>query len=298
MDAILKKLTNKARDTQTLARAITESGLKSVSSVLRGTPIFGALTAASDETAEYDETHYVLIPLLGAEKNYAIYTKRILPLDVGANNSLPKARIFHVPDEAGTSLLERELVAELINKRCGEEVDSSELADTLEKLADQIDGETNKISGGFLLIGSAVAIVNPLLGIGIATQGLIPAIGAKASKVGAEYVGNKLRQRNKTVAKSKIEKKTTNEIRKLKPQIYPNPITRSLEAIAANPQTNLDPAFDHRNWIDQFKSPRHYAVTLEAIQETYQEAWHTLELSPYQESHLRWVRSFFDESSQ
>jgi len=165
---LLKKLTDGASDAGTLARSIADSGLRSVNEVFRNMRIFGALSASSDENVEYDETHYVLVPLLGAQRKYAVYTKRILPPDTGVVNSLPKARIFHVPDETGREILERELIANIVNESLDFDAGSSEFADTLEKVADQIDSETSKISGGLMLIGGAVAFVNPVLGVGIA----------------------------------------------------------------------------------------------------------------------------------
>lgn len=297
MDTILKKLADGASDAGLLARSITESGLRSVSEVFQGTKIFGALSTSSAEHVDYDETHYLLVPLLGREKDYAIYTKRVLPPDIGVTNSLPKARIFHVPDETGKELLEQKLAASILRDKQSHDSGSSELADTLEKIADQIDHETNKISGGLLLIGGAVAVVNPLLGVGIAVKGLLPSVGAKASKAGAEYVGNKLRGWNKSSATSKLQRDAAKEVRKLKPQIYSNPIVRSLEAIVTNPETDFDPAFDHRNWIDEFESPHYYTITLEAVREVYKDVWDSLDLSAYRDLHVRWVGSFLDDEA-
>ena len=294
MDTILKKLTEGVSDAGVLARSITESGLRSVNEVFRGTKIFGALSAASDENVDYDETHYLLIPLLGGDKDYAIYTKRILPPGIGDTNSLPKARIFHVPDETGKELLEQELTASIVSDRLSHDAGSSELADMLEEIADQIDNQTSKLSGGMLLIGGAVAVVNPLLGVGIAAKALLPSIGAKASKIGADYVGGKLRNRNKSSALNKGQKDAKNEVRKLKPRIYSNSIIRSLETILTNPQTDFDPVLDHRNWADNFQPAYHYVVTVEAIREIYKDAWDSLDLSGYQESHVNWVGSFLE----
>jgi len=297
MDSILKKLTDEASNAGSLARSIAESGLASVSEVFQGTKIFGALSTSSVEHVDFDETHYVLVPLLGKERNYAIYTKRILPPDIGATNSLPKARIFHVPDESGKELLEQELVANIVSERQKHDVGASELADTLEKIADQIDSETNKISGGLLLIGGVVAVVNPLLGVGIAAKGLLPSISAKVSKAGAGYVGNKLRDWNKSSALSKLRRDASNEVRKLKPQIYSNPIVRSLEAIVSNPATDFDPVVDRRNWVDEFQSPHYYMVTLEAVREIYKDIWDSMDLGLYQESHIRWIGTFLDDET-
>jgi len=296
MDTILKKLMNGAADAGSLARSIAESGLRSVSEVFRGTKIFGALSASSVENVDYDETHYVLVPLLGMERNYAIYTKRVLPPGIGVTNSLPKARIFHVPDETGKELLEQELAASIVLDKEKDHVGSSELADTLEKLADKIDRETNKMSGGLLLIGGLVAVVNPLMGLSLVAKGLLPSVGAKASKVGAEYLGNKLRDWKKSSAMSRLQKDVSKEVQNLKPQIYSNPIVRSLEAIATNPSADFDPVFDRRNWIDEFQPTYYYVVTLEAIREVYKDVWDSLDLDVYQESHIHWIRSFLDDT--
>ncbi len=37
--------------------------------------IFGALATSTAEQVDYDETHYVLVPLLGAERRYANRTR-------------------------------------------------------------------------------------------------------------------------------------------------------------------------------------------------------------------------------
>lgn len=292
MNQILKKLMDGVSDASSLARSITDSGIKSVSEVFKGIKIFGSLTVSSSENTEFDETHYVLVPLLGEERDFAIYTKRVLPPDIGTINSLPKARIFHVPDESGKELLERKLIEDIVEKKLPNSSGTSEFADALEKLADQIDRETNKLSGGLVLIGGAVAVLNPLLGVGIAAKGLLPSIGTKASKIGAEYLGNKLRGRNKSSETLKAQKEASKEVQRLKPQIYPNPILRSLDAIATNPETDFDPNFDHRNWVDEFESLQLYTVTTEAIQEVYQEILESTNLEPYQKHHIEWISSF------
>ncbi len=295
MNNLLKLLVDGASDAGSLAHSIADSGLKSVSEVFQRVTIFGSLSAAETTEAVYDETHYLLVSLLGGQSRYAVYTKRILPPDIGVTNSLPKARIFHVPDESGKELLERELIANLVNERLDPSAGSSEFADLLEKVADQIDGETSRISGGLILIGGVVALANPILGVGIAVKGLLPSIGTMATKAGAGYVGNKLRDWSRSSAESKLRSEVSKEVQRLKPRIYPNPVLRSLEAIATNPETDFDPALDERNWIDRFESPHYHRVTAEAIHEVYQAEWKSIDQGAYQGFHLRWIRSFSDE---
>jgi len=294
MNRILKSLADGASDVNSFARSLAESGLRSVSEVFRGTKIYGALSASTVSNVEYDETHYVLVPLLGEERSYAIYTKRILPPDTGAINPLPKARVFHVPDEAGRGRIEQELIANLVGTRLSGDAGASEIADALQKLADQIDQETSKISGGVILIGGAIAFLNPLLGMGIAAKGLLPIIGAKASKLGAEYVGKKLRAWNQSAAESKLRKVASKEVLLLKPRVYANPIIRSLEQIAGNPKTDYDPFFDRHNWVDGFESPHLFLLTQEAVREVYRDLLGTAEFGMYQKSHITWIRTMID----
>jgi hypothetical protein len=296
MNPILKKLSDGAADAGSLARSIADSGLRSVNEVFMNMRIFSALTASSAENTEHDETHYILVPLPGTQGKHAVYTKRVLPPDTGAVNSLPKSRIFHVADEAGKTHLEQQLIANLVSDRSVQTSANSELADTLDKLADQIDGEIDKISGGLILIGGVVALVNPLLGVGIAAKALLPSIGAKASKAGAGYVGNMIRNWNLTQAQSKLRKEATTEVRRLKPVIYPNPVLRSLDAIVTNPNTDYDPAFDRRNWIDHFEPPHYYLATVEAIQEVYKTSFDFKETGIHQQSHVSWIKSLLDFS--
>ena len=295
MDQFLKKLTEGAENASALASSITQSGLKSVNEAFRGVKLFSSLSSSADEYVEYDETHYLLIPLIGSERQYAIYTKHLLPPDTGTVNSLPKQRIFHLPDANGKELLEQELLNKLLTERGDSETGSSDLADSLEKIADQIDSESEKITGGLLLIGGAVAIVNPIMGVGIAAKALLPSISTKATKAGAEFIGNKLRSWNKSSAISKLKKDASQEIKKLKPKIYTNQIIRSLEAIVSNPNTEFDPFTDQRTWPDQFQPSHYYSMTQEAIKEIYSDSWDKLDLTNVQPSHLEWVKSFISD---
>lgn len=292
MNHFIKRLTEKASDLGALAQSITESGVRSVSEFIGKTRFFRSLSATTTEEVASDETHYFLVPLLGAQRQYAIYTKRILPPDTGAMNSLPKSRIFHVPDETGRSLIEQKLLDDIVIEGLEPEHRASPLADTLEKLADTIDKESDKLSGGLLLIGGAVAVVNPVLGIGIAVKALLPSIGAKVTKASAEYVGNKLRDWNGSSAESKLRKNAAEEVKKLKPIIYPNSILRSIDAIASNPQTDFDPAFDERTWADQFDPAHYYAATAEAIREVYKDLFKSFDPEGYQAIHIRWIKTF------
>lgn len=286
MNALLQKLLDSANDAGDFAQSLGSAGLQSVNGLFEGIRVFGSLSALEDKEIERDETHYVLVPLVDPLGEYAVYTKRVLPPDVGATNSLPKARIFHLPDSSGREVLESRLVNAAVDVALGDQPVESDFADALENFANQVDKETMKISGGLILIGGAVAFANPLLGVGIAVKGLLPSIGSKASKAGVGYVSDKIRKWNSSAAISREEKKALKEVRQLKPEIYENPLIRSLEAVITNPNDEYDPAFDHRIWVDEFESHRTYSLTIEALRQVYGEAF-----KRSKESHLKWIHS-------
>jgi len=110
----------------------------------------------------------------------------------------------------------------------------SSLADRLDRIADDIDDETAKVSGGLILIGGAVALINPLLGVGIAAKALLPAVGAKAMKVGTEYIGEKLRTWSRSSAESRIRSEVVGKMSKLEPEVVANPLLRAFAMVKAN----------------------------------------------------------------
>ncbi|GAA5496987.1 hypothetical protein Rhal01_03175 [Rubritalea halochordaticola] len=269
MNPVLKRVCDSATDAGTLAKSLAESGVKSVSEFFHGIRVFGAMSALTSAEVERDETHYLLVPVSGEEGGYAIYTKRILPPDVGVNNSLPKLRVFHIPDENARETMEHKLVADMVEETLGQADLQSDLADTLDKFADEIDKQTERVSGGLILIGGVVALANPLLGIGIAVKGLMPSIGAKASKAGTGFVTGKIRGWKKSTAEAKAQKEAAKEVKKLKPEVYTNPLLRALDALLTNPDESYDPHWDQRLWPDSYEYAYYYEMTLEAIREVY-----------------------------
>jgi len=90
VNSLLKSISQKATNAGEFVTQLKETGLNSAHDLVAGIPLFGALSANTEEDVIYDETHYVLVPLVGSGGKNAVYTKRVLPPDVGADNSLPK----------------------------------------------------------------------------------------------------------------------------------------------------------------------------------------------------------------
>ncbi|MEM7600444.1 MAG: hypothetical protein AAF357_03390 [Verrucomicrobiota bacterium] len=198
-----------------------------------------------------------------------------------------------MPDESAEQLLRQELIREFADKNQHREEPESPLANKLAKVGDLIDEESSRVSGGILLIGGAVAFVNPIAGAGIALHSLIPAIGGKMSKLGGNYLAERIRRQNRKSDESKRLKESSKEVRNLRPKIYTNPIIRSLESIKRNPQIDYDPFLDRQNWPDSFEKSHYFEVTREAICEVY--AGETNDSASWQDFHLAWIRSFSDQ---
>ncbi len=273
MHPALEKLVQSASDTGTLAQNLASSGIKHLEATFARFGLVASVEAleAQEEALAQDETHYVLVPHGDQEVTYAVFSKRVIPQGYGANNELPKARIFHLPDVTAQEILEQELIEQAKAMHLDGVDTNSEFADKLDAFAEAIDRETNKLSGGLLIIGGAVALLNPLVGVGIAAQGLLPSLGVKASKMGANTVGDKLRERNQNRAESGAEKSARLEVRKLKPEIFVNPILKSLDVILTNPNPDFDPFLDDAASVTAFTRQHDFQVTLEAVTEVYAE---------------------------
>ena len=121
-----------------------------------------------------------------------------------------------------------------------------------------------------LLVGSTVAFLNPLIGIGIAAAGILPAVGGKTTKAGAAMIGDRLRSKDKEKKTAQALKEAKGDLRRLEPEIFPNPLLQNLDALITNPSSDHDPFLDNGTQVDSFESYRNYHVGVEGIAEVYQ----------------------------
>lgn len=261
MNDLLKRLAESANDVGSFTRSLAEKGIRSVRGGWERLPLVGSLSALSAKDVDRDETHYVLVPRPRGQ--WSLFTKRVLPEGIGATNSLPKARIFHVPDEAALEAIEERLVeASVLSRR----QDSEESAgDRLEAMAEEFDAAANGVSGGLLLIGGAVALANPVVGVGIAISALLPAISSKVAKAGAEAMSERLRNRQE----ARMTRDAEGEVRRMKPEIFENPVLASLDVIFTPGNESYDPFLEIGIVVEAFDQFRYFQVTMEAIREVY-----------------------------
>lgn len=247
-----------------------EQGIQSVESASRGLDLFGSLSALTVEGLERDETHYLLVPRAESAEGYSLFSKRVIPVGFGSENSLPKVRVFHLPDEAAEARIRDQFYQVTVQEELAKEgAGSSGVADRLEQFAREVDRETEKMSGGLLLIGGALTFLNPLVGVGLLAGGVLPALGGKVAKAGVGFAGDRLRSLAEERARKKSAKSAAKEVRRLKPEVFVNPILRKLEVLVTNATDQEDPLLEFTDPLAGFPSHRYFAVTLEAVTEVY-----------------------------
>lgn len=266
------KLVETASNAGEFVESVTKNGISFLSSTLGRIPFVTSTTADDqDRTLEVDETHYFLVPYRAHECGYTLYSTRSLPPGVGPENSLPKARIFHLHDQSGVATLEALILKKKVTDTLGDNPSPSELADHLENLGETIDKESFKITSGLLIIGGAVAMANPVVGVGIAANALFPSLGAKASRLGLSLAGDKIRSFAKRKLQEKAEKEAKSEVKKLKPELYLNPLLKTLEQAVSTEDQSHDPLYANLDLVNEFPSPRFLRQSIKAILAVYQE---------------------------
>ena len=241
-----------AKDVEALARKISTEGRSFIQTTLDRLPLFSSVMVdtSDDEKSTRDETHYFLIPNPSAPERYVMYSSRRLPPDYAEVNDLPKVRVFHLPGPGAESLLEDLLHVQLTAAKSAGKMDGeSPLADRLNRIGEEIDKQTNRVSGGLLIIGSAVALANPLLGIGIAAKALLPGIGSILSKQGLQYAGEKIKGWQKTKKEKDLRKETQADLNAMEIEHVVNPLLQALDRTFSTSHPDYDPLtdfeFDH-----------------------------------------------------
>ena len=291
----VQKLLEKAKLTPEVVETMAKEGIRSVSGACMGMGVFRSLSALSVSDLEKDETHYLLVPVPGSklrEREFVLFSKRVIPEGYGAMNSLPKERVFHLPDLSAEAHLRKQLASSFVeeqNHEGGGKV--VELADRLEKLAEEIDKETDKVSGGILLVGGVTTLLNPLAGIGILASGVLPSIGGKIAKTGASAAGEQLRGWSRERQKDKSEKDAKTKVSRLKPQVFVNPVLHKLETVLTNATGQEDPLLESGTSASDFPNQRYFLMTAEGVTEVY-EGLPSEKSSPLSSAIKSWLQHF------
>ena len=294
-------LLEKAKSGSELAESLVKEGINSAQGVWQGMGVFRSLSALSVSDLEKDETHYLLIscPVLDSEQTQMVlFSKRVIPEGYGATNSLPKERVFHLPDLSAEERMREQLTSSLIvQEHRKEEGNLVNLATRLDMLAEEIDQETDKVSGGILLVGGLTTLINPVVGIGMMASGVLPKLGGKFAKSGVTMAGEQLRNWSQKSQQKKAEKSAVTEVARLKPTIFINPILQRLDSILTNPTGKEDPLLDKLDWSEGFPNQRYLQITAEGVNEAYEEILERKK-SPLTSPVRAWVESLKELKSE
>lgn len=267
MQEVWKACLARLREAPDAALEWSRSGLGFLRTSIGSLPLF-ASTAVDAEAGnpERDETHYFLVPDASKEGEFVLVEKRRLPEGVGAVNSLPKVRVFHVHDPAGVKVLEERLVGKLaLAGGAGFEED---LAARLETMGGEIDKQSNLVTGGLVVIGGVVAIANPLLGVAIAAKALVPEIGGKLAKFGLGAAADSVRRIGSSLREGSARKKAAAEVRRMKPELVIDPVLAFLDRVTAG-KGSVDPVFAELQDLPEWWLDRDRRFAMAAVVEVW-----------------------------
>ena len=303
----MKFLTDPALRSAKQAREFLEktiSGGKTlVTSSWNKIPLFASTEAVThDDERLTDETHYFLVPFRLAPSDYALYTSRRLPRGYAAVNDLPKLRVFHLPCSGSEELLERLILDDVLSKKDTRSAAGDEhvkpIHERLRELGEEVDKQTNRVTGGLLIIGGVVALANPIIGAGIVTKALLPAVGAKLSGEGLKFSGEKLKQWQDDGEQKKREKEAHTELKSVDIRIAVNPALQTLEEALATNAAEFEPMLESYDFsrfaIDGWQGQQMLELTARAVGSVYadvieDETCHTeARLGP---EDIRWLKA-------
>lgn len=266
------------RDTWDTVKAKLEEGTHAVRDSIGRLPFLASVSvAAQNDSVERDEHHYFLVPTPFAEVGYAVYTVRRMPEGRNVGDDLPPLRVFHLPAEGAEDRL-ADLVLAVRDRESEPGEAGGSIADRLYRVADEIDRHERMVTGGILLIGGAVAISNPLLGVGIAAKALLPSIGALLSREGLKLAGDKLKgfsDRRKRAQQEAADKAARKEFDRIPLSSLVNPILSELDRALRTDAMEFDPSREvdlGAVSVEGWNQRELVQLTARAISETYGDA--------------------------
>lgn len=265
-----------AKQVTAFAQKALEGGKSFVTTSWNKIPLFASTEAVThDEDTLTDETHYFMIPFRPAKQGYALYTARRLPRGYAAVNDLPKARVFHLPGPGSEELLERLILDQAVQKKKDEARpdEIKPIAERLSEIGEEVDKQASRLTGGLLIVGGVVAIVNPVIGVGILAHALAPAIGAKLGGEGLKYLGEKGRQRRTENEEKKREQEAKAELKSIQIKIAVNPLLQTLEEALGTTAEEFEPMLDGYDFarfaMDGWQGQQMLQLTARAVGSVY-----------------------------
>ena len=213
-----------------------------VKEIVNDLPIFVSSEKTEKYSKEkYDEKHYFVVPFMLSNVGIALHSMRCLPQGVPEINDLPKRRIFHFPNEHSETLV-RDLLVD--NAREIVETKHPQNTNPLINLANDIDALDKKLTYGMLLVGSMAAVVNPVVGAGIAAKALLPGVTGIVSKYGLRPTGEKMSRFQLKKRIKEAEDSVRKDFEAASTIQVVNPILQELELALSTTEKEHDPLLD------------------------------------------------------
>ena len=213
-----------------------------VKELVNDLPVFVSTEKTNKYNKEkYDEKHYFVVPFMPSSVKIVLHTMRCLPEGVPEVNNLPKRRVFHFPNEHSEALVRKLLVD---NAKTIVEENHLNNTHTITSLANDIDKLDRKLTYGILVIGGMAAIINPVVGAGIAVKALLPGIAGLLNKYGLRPAGEVL---NKSQLQKKVKEAEALVLKEFKAAStieVINPILQELEFALRTTESQHDPLLD------------------------------------------------------
>jgi hypothetical protein len=258
------KIIRNAPDT---AQAWAASGVSHLQTSFGTLRLFSSTRIESAvENPAQDETHYFLIP---SPNGYMLAERRRLPDGFGTVNSLPIVRIFHVHDPAGVSQLEAALLTVLVKDKHSNPGLDADIAKRLEAIGEEIDNQSSLVTGGLVMLGSTIAIANPILGMSIAAKALLPGLGSKLTKLGLNVAADSVRQLGHSWREQSAHKEAKKDIKRLKPQIFLDPVLMFINDLVTRGK-DADPQMSELEHLPQWWRHLDQRLTMSVVTDVLQ----------------------------
>lgn len=246
----------------------------------------------------YDEKHYFVVPFRRSKTGYVVHSMRCLPHGFSVINDLPKRRIFHFPNEAAVSAVERMLRRNArLQAATRVHSDRSSLGGRLTGLADTIDRIDRKLTRGALIVAGLVAVAHPIIGAALMLKALVPSAGVVTARLGLQQVGDRLKARRLRKEIAAAQERVLQQFKRASTLHVENALLGELDRVLDRLVAPPAPACAYPEsgaGFAQADRARLLGLTAEAITDTYTDAFKktetatALKLTP---SHLAWLRA-------
>lgn len=291
----LNKQVSVAKDTlEKNWQELQQSGNKLFESAINGLPISLSIERQEVKSIEFDEKHYFVVPYKISEHGFALHSLRNLPKGAPEVNELPKRRVFHFADEYGEGMLRT-----FMKEQAEENISAQNRTNSLHELANDIDALDKKLTYGMLLVGGLAALVNPLVGAGIALKAVLPGASGLISKYGLRPVADKLSQNQLKSAIEDAKLKVDQDFQAGNTLSVINPILVHLKHMLETNESEYDPLIDidfSSGSITELENEQWRYLTETAICHTYKEVYNNQRL--HDAAHLgpediRWLKVLY-----